>query len=110
MLSLLAADVTIRSVVKIQPGGTTTISVGRDEFATSTKATMDSLTDYGQSRQSVTATTARPGRCEVVLVKSLTVEHGRQNGKAFSFKSIEEYQLELKDGIWLATKATTTQQ
>ncbi len=110
VLSLLAADVTIRSVVKIQPGGTTTISVGRDEFATSTKATMDSLTDYGQSRQSVTATTARPGRCEVVLVKSLTVEHGRQNGKAFSFKSIEEYQLELKDGIWLATKATTTQQ
>ena len=110
VLSLLATDVAIRSVVKIKSGGTTTINVGREEFASSTKAMMESLSDYSQSRQSVKATTARPGRCEVVLVKSLTVEHGRQNGSAFSFKSIEEYQLELKDGIWLATKAATTQQ
>jgi hypothetical protein len=110
VLSLFAADASIRSVVKIQSGGTTTLSISRDEFASSTSTMMKSLTDYSQSRLSVTGTAARSGQCDVVLVKSTAVEQGRQDGKPYRFKSIEEYQLELKDESWVATKATTTQQ
>ena len=110
VLSLFAADASIRSVVKIQSGGTTTLNISRDDFASSTSTMMKSLTDYSQSRLSVTGTAARSGQCDVVLVKSTAVEQGRQDGKPYRFKSIEEYQLELKDESWVATKATTTQQ
>jgi hypothetical protein len=110
VLTLFATDVSIRSVVKVQSGGTTTLSISRDEFASSTNAMMKSLTDYSQSRLSTTGTTVRSGQCDLVLVKSTAVEQGRQDGKPYRFKSIEEYQLELKDESWVATKASTTQQ
>ena len=109
VLSLFAPDVSIRSVVKLPSGGTTTLNIGRDEFASSARAAMKSLGNYSQSRPTITGTPARPGHCDVVLVKSVAVEQGLQDGKPYRFRSSEEYQLELKDQNWVATKAMTTQ-
>jgi hypothetical protein len=109
VLSLFAPEVSIRSVVKTTSGGTTTLNIGRDEFAASTHAAMKALGNYSQSRPTVTGTPARAGHCDVVLVKSVAVEQGLQNGKPYRFRSSEEYQLELRDHHWVATKAMTTQ-
>jgi hypothetical protein len=109
VLSLFAPEVSIRSVVKTTSGGTTTLNIGRDEFAASTRAAMKALGNYSQSRPTVTGTPARAGHCDVVLVKSVAVEQGLQNGKPYRFRSSEEYQLELRDHHWVATKAMTTQ-
>jgi hypothetical protein len=110
VIALFSPDATIRSVVKIKSGGTTTLDIGRDELASSATAMLKSLSDFKQSRSLITGTAVQPGHCEVMSVKSLTVEKGRQDGKAFRFKSLEEYQLELISGTWVATKAATTQQ
>jgi hypothetical protein len=110
VISLFAADTTIRSVVKINSGGTTALDISREELASSASAMMKSLTDYRQSRISITGSTVRPGHCDVISVRSLAVEQGLRDGKPYRFRSLEEYQLELIGGNWVATKAATTQQ
>ena len=110
VISMFSADSTIQSVVKVKSGGTVTLNISRDEFAASASAMVASLTDYQQKRNSISGNPVKAGHCDKISVRSLVFEQGRQNGVAFSFKSIEEYQLELRGGNWVAAKATTTQQ
>ncbi len=110
VLDLFAADVRIRSVVKDKSGVITTLDTTRDEFAASTITMMKSLTDFSQIRPSIVGRAISQGQCNVIAVESLALEQGLQNGVAYRFTSLEEFQLELKDGHWVATQAKTTQQ
>ena len=40
---------------------------------------------------------------------SLVIEQGRQNGNPYRFEAMETYELEQRDGRWVAVRASTTQ-
>ncbi len=109
VLALFAADVEIRAVVADGSGGTRVVSLGRDEFASGALAALKNLSDYSQRRLSVAAEAQAANACETVIVTSLVVEQGKQNGKPYRFETVEEYRLVLNKGPWLATKALTRQ-
>jgi hypothetical protein len=78
----------------------------------STLNSIASLKDYRQRRVSTEATLAdgeSEQTCKSVIVRSIAVEQGLMNGKAFRFEALEEYLLEQRDGEWLAVRAHTTQ-
>ncbi|MBP6483584.1 MAG: hypothetical protein KA254_03080 [Rhodoferax sp.] len=110
VLDLFAANVQIQSVVKDQSGSKTTLNITRDEFASSTITMMKSLTDFKQIRPSVVGRAVSRDHCNTIAVESQTIEQGLLKGRTYRFSSLEEYQLELKDGHWVATQAKTTQQ
>lgn len=114
VLSLFALDAEVSGIVQGKDGAATTIQMGREEFAASSLAALNSLTDYQQKRLSISASVntkaKRPEACNVVSVSSSVVEQGMQNGTPYRFKTLETYQLELKGGKWLAVKAQTRQQ
>jgi hypothetical protein len=88
------------------------ISFDREEFASSTLAAMQALTDYQQRRLTLTsrfAGSAHQSRCDQVSLSSEVLEQGRQSGKPYRFESREDYELVLREGKWLAIKAQTTQ-
>nr|WP_315490202.1 FecR domain-containing protein [uncultured Rhodoferax sp.] len=109
VLALFAADVEIRAVVADGSGGTRIVSLGRDEFASGALAALKNLSDYSQRRLSVAGEAQAANACETVIVTSLVVEQGKQNGKPYRFETVEEYRLVQNKGQWLATKALTRQ-
>lgn len=109
VLALFAADVEIRAVVADGSGGTRTVSLGRDEFASGAVAALKSLSEYSQRRLSVVGVAQAANSCEAVAVTSLVLEQGKQNGKPYRFETVEEYRLVEVNGQWLATKALTRQ-
>lgn len=114
VLALFALDAEISGTLLGKGGASTIISMGREEFAASSLAALNSLTNYQQKRLSISASVnskaARPEACNTVSVTSSVIEQGEQAGKPFRFTTLELYQLELKDGHWLAVKAQTRQQ
>ena len=113
VVALFAADVAVRADVAEQDGSRTVLDFSRDEFVQSTLTALDGLANYTQRRISIDATKPENAEaataCSRVAVKSVVIEQGLQSGKPFRFESLEEYQLELRDGNWLAIKAVTTQ-
>jgi len=113
ILDLFAADAVARATVRVgDAGGTTTLEFDRAELAESTLAAIAGLSDYKQRRISIDGSLAEgenEASCRRVVVKSVVIEQGLQSGKPYRFESLEEYQLELRDGQWLAVKAETTQ-
>lgn len=110
VLSLFAANASIRSLVVDAAGGHKQLDISREEFVSSTRAAMKGLEGYSQRRLSTTATPVNPDHCDTVSVQSMVVEQGRQNGVSFSFRTVEDYRLEIVDGFWKATRAVSTQQ
>ena len=113
VVALFAADVAVRADVAEQDGSRTVLDFSRDEFVQSTLTALDGLANYTQRRISIDVTMPENAEaataCSRVAVKSVVIEQGLQSGKPFRFESLEEYQLELRDGNWLAIKAVTTQ-
>ena len=113
ILDLFATDAVARATVRVgDAGGTTTLEFDRAELAESTLAAIAGLSDYKQRRISVDGSLAEgetAASCRRVVVKSVVIEQGLQSGKPYRFESLEEYQLEQRDGQWLAVKAETTQ-
>jgi hypothetical protein len=114
VLALFALDAEVSGTLLGKIGTSTTISMSREEFAAGSLAALNSLTNYQQKRLSVSTSVnskaARPEACNTVTVTSSVIEQGEQAGKPYRFKTLERYQLELKDGHWLAVKAQTRQQ
>ncbi len=110
VLVLFAADVRIRAAVTDASGGTRTVNLSRDEFASGTMAALKALSDYSQRRLSVSGKPVDANTCDVVSVKSVVIEQGKQNGKPYRFKTLEEYQLVQVEDQWLATTASSRQQ
>ncbi len=108
--ALLASDVRIRSRLRHADGSSTWVSVSREEFAASTRSVMGHLTDYRQTRLSISGQPVKAGHCSAVAVTSRVVEQGRQNDKPYRFEMLEAFQLEWRQGQWLATQAQTSQQ
>jgi hypothetical protein len=112
ILALFAADAKVRATVRTGDGGTSTVDLDRQELADSTIAALKNLQDYKQRRVSIDGSEVAvegQGACSRVSVSSATVEQGKQSGKPYYFESVEDYQLDLRNGKWLATKAETKQ-
>jgi hypothetical protein len=112
ILALFAADAKVRATVRTGDGGTSTVELDRQELADSTIAALKSLQDYKQRRVSIDGSEVAvdgQGACSRINASSATVEQGKQSGKPYYFESVEDYQLDLRNGKWLATKAETKQ-
>jgi hypothetical protein len=112
IVDLFAPQATVRATVRDAAGKKVSISFDREEFASSTLAAMQALTDYQQRRLTLTsrfAGSAHQTRCDQVSLSSEVLEQGRQSGKPYRFESREDYELVLREGKWLAIKAQTTQ-
>lgn len=111
ILGLFAPEIVAKATVQTA-GGTSTLEFSRDEMVQSTLNSIASLKDYRQRRVSTEASLAdgeSEQTCKSVIVRSIAVEQGLMNGKAFRFEALEEYLLEQRDGEWLAVRAHTTQ-
>ena len=106
-----APEVSVRVTVRGASGEPTTVEMRRDELAQSTLAAVRGLTNYQQRRPSIEGQPVEggAGACDRIVVRSVVIEQGRQNGKPYRFESVEEYVLERRAGLWLAIKAETTQ-
>ncbi len=106
---LFAPQVVVQATVRDKDGNATTVDVSRDEFARSAGSAVKGLSDYQQRRVSIDAQPESAGACDRIIVKSVVIEQGKQNGAAYRFESTEEFTLERRAGRWLATRAATTQ-
>ena len=109
VVRMFAPEVSFRATVRDASGEPTTLELGRDEFAQSTITAVKNLTDYRQRRPSTVGKPLHAGVCDRILVKSVVIEQGKQNGSPYRFESVEEFVLERRAGRWLAVKAETTQ-
>ena len=111
IMALFAADATVKATVRNRDGSTTTVELNRQELADSTLASLADLQQYRQQRRSLEAwsTAGEAATCGRIGLRSAVSEQGRQRGKAYRFDSVEEFQLEFRDGQWLAVTAGTTQ-
>ena len=109
VLRLFAPELTVRATVRNQDGTTTTLELGRDEFAQSVAAAVQGMTDFRQRRLSIMGRPLEAGACGRIEAKSIVIEQGKRNGAPYRFESVETFSLEKRDGKWLATKAETMQ-
>lgn len=109
ILRLVAPEFTVRATVHGQDASTATLDLGRDEFAQSTGAALQGLSDFRQRRLSIEGRPTEPGACGRIEVSSVVIEQGKRNGAAYRLESIETYVLEKRAGKWLAIRAETTQ-
>lgn len=109
ILRLFAPQVMVQATVRNEDGTPTTVQMGRDEFARSTVAALKKLAGYTQRRPLTDGQPEQAGSCDRIVVKSVVIEQGRQNGQPYRFESIEEYTLERQRGKWLAIHAATVQ-
>lgn len=109
VLSLFAPDAEVSGTVLDANGKPTTVHMDRTEFAASSLAALNSLSQYRQRRLSLTAKPLQAGHCAAVTLRSAVIEQGLQNGKPYRFKTLEQYELAWRDGQWLAVKASTRQ-
>jgi hypothetical protein len=109
LLALFAPGATFSATVQSKSGGTATVTLSREEFAASSVAALKQLSQFSQRRLSVTASDLQTGNCAQITVYSEVQEQGLQDGKPYGFRTSESYELELRDGQWLAAKASTRQ-
>jgi len=111
IVHLFAPEVMLRATIRGASGGTSTVELGRDEFARSTVSALNGLSDYQQRRPSVEAEIVAGDKqaCRQVRVRSIIIEQGRQAGLPYRFEALEEYVLERREGRWVAVRAGTTQ-
>lgn len=109
ILGKFAPDAAIRAVVRSKDGNTTSVDFDRDEFVKSTLDAMRGLTEFKQRRAWMVAHLASPNACQLIRIKSVVIEQGRQAGKPYRFESMEDYILELRNGQWQAIKAEAAQ-
>ena len=48
-------------------------------------------------------------QCKGLEVQSVVIESGTRNGQSYRLESLETFSLELRDGVWHATAASTSQ-
>lgn len=109
ILRMMAPEFSVRATVRSQDGSSTTLDLGRDEFAQSTVAAMQGLTDFKQRRLSIEGHPLESGACGSLQISSVVIEQGKRNGSPYRLESTESFVLEKRAGKWLATKAETTQ-
>lgn len=112
LLGLFAPDVTAQASVRGSDNSMSTVEFNRDELVQSTLSSIASLKDYQQRRISVSGRLAdgeTEATCQRLEIESVVIEQGLMNDKPYRFESTEVYQLEGRNGEWLATQATTTQ-
>jgi hypothetical protein len=107
IVNKFAPEVTVRVTVRGANGEMSVVEMGRDELARSTIAAVSGLTEYQQRRPSIEGRLEAGGTvaCSKISVRSVVIEQGRQNGKPYRFESVEQYVLERRGDLWLATKA-----
>lgn len=111
ILDLFAPDIIVKANV-LTSGGMSTLEFGRVDFVQSTLNALAGLKDYQQRRVSLEAALAEgesATSCKRVVVTSISIEQGSMNGQPYHFQALEEYQLEQRNGEWVAVKAQTTQ-
>jgi hypothetical protein len=111
VIAMFAPETSVSVTVRNANGEASTVQMNRDELARSTIAAVSGLTDYSQRRPAIDASLAQgsANACDRIVVKSLVIEQGRQNGRPYRFESTEEYLLVNRAGVWLAVKADATQ-
>lgn len=111
ILGLFAPEIVTKATVR-SGDGIATLEFGREEMVQSTLSSIAGLKDYQQRRVSLEVSLAEgesEESCKRLTVKSIAIEQGSMNGKAYRFEALEEYLLEQRHSEWLAIKARTTQ-
>lgn len=108
LLSLISNDATAKATIQTKGDQTKSIEFSRVELVHSVMQAVTSLEDYGHRRISMTARQISAD-CSAIRLRSLVVEQGKLSGRPYRFESIEEIELEMRDGKWLATRLETTQ-
>jgi len=106
------ADANVTVVVRTSDGREALLEFTREEMADSTLDALADLQSFSTHRPSVTVQelpAAGAAACARLHVESLTVEGGVRGGRAYQLESLESYELELRNGKWLAISAKTTQ-
>ena len=109
VIVLFAPDAAIRATVLDPQGGTATLDLNRQEFSDSALAALASLSDYRQRRLTVKGESMGSASCGEIRVSSTVSEQGKQGGKPYRFDSRETYLLQVRDGVWVAVRAETSQ-
>ena len=112
VLALFADDVKASATVRTNNGGSETIDFSRDEMVKSTLEAIASLQDYQQRRLSIQGKLAAgesEAACKRIELNSVVIEQGKMGGKPYRIEATEDYLLELRNGDWLATRASTSQ-
>lgn len=109
VLSLFAPEVAVQATVLDKTGAAISVDLTRDEFVQGAVTSLGALSEFQQRRLSVSGAPVQKGLCNRLAVTSLVLEKGKQNGTPYQFESVEQFQLELRDGFWLATQARTRQ-
>jgi hypothetical protein len=109
ILSLFDGSIVLRVTARGRDGSQTTVELPREEFARSAAEAVASLREFRQQRPNVDARPLAAGRCDLLTVRSVSIEQGRQGDTPYRFESLEEYRLEQRGQRWIATRAESTQ-
>lgn len=110
VVDLFAPEATVKAHVRGGDGALKTLEFNREELARSSVDAVLGLQDFRQRRPLIEGRPAEGARgCARVAVRSVSIEQGMREGKAYRFESLEEYLLERRAGRWLAIRAETTQ-
>lgn len=108
LLSLISGDATAKATVRTKSERSKSIEFSPAELVSSVMQAVTALDDYSHRRISMTARQINAD-CSAIRLRSLVVEQGKLSGRPYRFESIEEIELEMRDGKWLATRLETTQ-
>ena len=111
-LALFDPAAEVIAEVKLASGVVSELRVSRDDFSRSTVAALAELSQFSSRRPVLTgklASTATADACTRIEVESVAIESGQRRGTSYRIESLERFVLELKDGKWLAVKASTSQ-
>lgn len=107
-------DVSASVVATLQQadGRGTQHTFDRDALMRSTFTSLNQVRDFTSRRPVVQARLA-PGvtveQCKGLEVQSVVIESGTRNGQSYRLESLETFTLALRDGVWRATAASTSQ-
>lgn len=110
LLNLFAQDVVASATVRRSDGESEVSEFNRDELVKSTLEAIAGLQDFQQRRLNIQGKVAAGSSdCRQIEVSSRVIEQGKLGGKAYRIEAIEDYQLEWRDGAWVAVSARTRQ-
>ncbi len=111
-VDMFDASASVVATLQQADGRSTQHTFDRDALARSTFASLNQVRDFASRRPVVQAKLAQGvtvEQCKGLEVQSVVIESGTRNGQSYRLESLETFSLELRDGVWHATAASTSQ-
>lgn len=109
-IAQFSSNVQVSLRILTQNGSWNNTEITHDDFYKSTRKSFEQLNQYHSVRLQTRARMVPPHEsapCNKLEIQSTVTESGIHEGRSFRFRSMESYTLELHQGNWLATRATT---